>query len=75
MIEKSLEILESSSSDENELDENELFREDEFETEYKLEASKSPALKENDSSSDEIETKKKKIKRVYKNLRKGIHIY
>ena len=74
MIEKSLEILESSSSDENELDENELFREDESDTEYKLTTSQSSALKENDSSSNE-ETEKNKIKHVYKNLRKGIIIY
>ena len=65
-------MLENSSSDEDEIDANELFEENESEVKYEL--SKSSNLKENDSSSDEEKEKNKK-KRTYKNLRKGMFFY
>ncbi len=72
ILKNSTEILENSSSDEDEIDANELFEENESEVKYEL--SKSSNLKENDSSSEE-ETEENKKKRTYKNLRKGMFYY
>ncbi len=70
ILKNSTEILENSSSDEDEIDANELFEENESEVKYEL--SKSSNLKENDS---EEETEENKKKRTYKNLRKGMFYY